>query len=65
MTMFVQREPALAMMPSVYVTLGISCCWQPKIHRRIVPDCFHGMVGFAHAGLMAVQAFRTHAENWA
>ena len=33
--MFVKQDPALAMMLSVHVTLGISCCWQPETHPRM------------------------------
>jgi hypothetical protein len=28
LTLFWKQEPALAMMLSLYVTLGVSCCWQ-------------------------------------
>ena len=33
--MFVRQEPALAMMLSLYVTLGIFLCWQPVTRLRI------------------------------
>jgi hypothetical protein len=29
------KEDALPMMLSLYVTLGISCCWQRVTHRHI------------------------------
>ena len=35
LVMFVKQEPALAMMLSLYITLGFSCCWQRVTHRRI------------------------------
>jgi hypothetical protein len=35
LTMFFSSEAALAMMLSLYVTLGISCYWQRVTHRRI------------------------------
>ncbi len=59
LTMFVRQEPALAMMLSVYVTLGIFlllAARDPSANRSLI--AFTAWSSFAHAGLMAVQAFR-------
>jgi hypothetical protein len=58
-TMFVRQEPALAMMLSVYVTLGIFlllAARDPSANRSLI--AFTAWSSFAHAALMAVQAFR-------
>ena len=58
LTMFVRQEPALAMMLSVYVTLGIFlllAARNPSEHRSLI--AFTAWSSFAHATLMAVQAF--------
>jgi drug/metabolite transporter superfamily protein YnfA len=58
MTMFVRHEPALAMMLSVYVTLGIFlllAARNPSANRSLI--AFTACSSFAHASLMAVQAF--------
>src|SRR6266403_6373846 len=60
LTMFVRQEPALAMMLSVYVTLGIFlllAARNPSANRSLI--AFTAWSSFAHAALMAVQAFRS------
>jgi drug/metabolite transporter superfamily protein YnfA len=57
--MFVRQEPALAMMLSLYVTLGIFLLMavrNPSANRSLI--AFTAWSSFAHAALMAVQAFR-------
>src|ERR1700687_3628373 len=57
--MFVRQEPALAMMLSVYVTLGIFlllAARNPSANRTLI--AFTALSSFAHAALMAGQAFR-------
>jgi hypothetical protein len=57
--MFVRQEPALAMMLSLYVTLGIFlllAAHNPSTNRSLI--AFTAWSSFAHAALMAVQAFR-------
>jgi hypothetical protein len=57
--MFVRQEPALAMMLSLYVTLGIFlllAARNPSANRSLI--AFTAWSSFAHATLMAVQAFR-------
>jgi len=57
--MFVRQEPALAMMLSLYVTLGIFlllAAGNPSANRSLI--AFTAWSSFAHAGLMVVQAFR-------
>ena len=59
LTMFVRQEPALAMMLSLYVTLGIFLLLavrNPSANRSLI--AFTAWSSFAHAALMAVQAFR-------
>jgi hypothetical protein len=59
LTMFVRQEPALAMMLSLYVTLGIFlllAARNPSANRSLIT--FTAWSSFAHAALMAVQAFR-------
>ena len=59
LTMFVRQEPALAMMLSVYVTLGIFlllAARNPSANRSLI--AFTAWSSFAHAALMGVQAFR-------
>ena len=56
--MFVKQEPALAMMLSVYVTLGIFlllAARNPSANRSLI--AFTAWSSFAHAVLMAGQAF--------
>lgn len=35
LAVFFSREPAMAMMLGLYVTLGFFSCWQRGIHRNI------------------------------
>ena len=68
LTMFVRQEPALAMMLSFYVTLGIFlllAARDPSANRSLI--AFTAWSSFAHAALMAVQAFRNliqRGELW-
>jgi hypothetical protein len=58
LTMFVRQEPALAMMLSVYVTLGIFLLLasrNPLANRSLI--AFTAWSSFVHAALMAGQAF--------
>src|ERR1700687_1209107 len=57
--MLVKREPALAMMLSVYVTLGIFlliAARNPSANRSLI--AFTAWSSLAHAAVMGVQAFR-------
>ena len=57
--MFVKQEPALAMMLSVYVTLGIFLLLavrNPSANRNLI--AFTAWSSFAHAALMGVQTYR-------
>jgi hypothetical protein len=59
LTMFVRQEPALAMMLSLYVTLGIFLLLtarNPSANRSLI--AFTAWSSLAHAALMALQAFR-------
>jgi hypothetical protein len=59
LTMFLSREPALAMMLSLYVTLGIFLLLavrNPSANRSLI--AFTAWSSFAHAAVMGVQAFR-------
>ena len=59
LTMFLSREPALAMMLSLYVTLGIFllvAARNPSASRSLI--AFTAWSSFAHAAVMGVQAFR-------
>jgi len=56
--MFVKQEPALAMMMSLYVTLGIFlllAARNPSTNRSLI--AFTAWSSFVHALLMAGQAF--------
>jgi uncharacterized protein DUF6632 len=58
LSMFVRQEPALAMMLSVYVTLGIFlllAARDPSANRSLI--AFTAWSSFAHAALMGMQAF--------
>lgn len=58
MAMFVRREPALSMMLSLYVTLGIFLLLairNPQAHRSLI--AFTAWSSFAHGVLMGSQAF--------
>jgi len=57
--MFVRQEPAAAMMFSLYATLGIFlllAARNPSANRSLI--VFTAWSSFAHAALMAFQAFR-------
>ena len=59
--LFVKQEPALAMMLSLYVTLGIFLLLasrNPSANRSLI--AFTAWSSFAHAALMVVQAFRNY-----
>src|SRR5579863_8456617 len=59
LVLFVKQEPALAMMMSLYVTLGIFLLVafrNPSAHRSLI--AFTAWSSFAHAALMSFQAFR-------
>jgi hypothetical protein len=68
LTMFVRQEPALSMMLSLYVTLGIFLLIAARnfsANRSLI--AFTAWSSFAHAALMAVQAFRNlipRGELW-
>jgi hypothetical protein len=56
--MFVRQEPALSMMLSLYVTLGIFlllAARNPSAHRSLI--AFTAWSSFVHAALMGAQAF--------
>jgi len=56
--MMVKQNPALAMMMSLYATLGVFlllAARRPSEHRSLI--AFTAWSSFAHAALMAVQAF--------
>jgi len=56
---FVRQEPALAMMLSLYVTLGVFLLLavrNPSGNRSLI--AFTAWSSFAHAAVMSVQAFR-------
>ena len=62
--MFFGRNPALAMMLSLYVTLGIFlllAARNPSANRSLI--AFTAWSSFAHASLMAVQAYRNVIER--
>jgi drug/metabolite transporter superfamily protein YnfA len=59
LVLFVRQEPALAMMLSVYVTLGIFlllAARNPSASRSLI--AFTAWSSFAHAALMGLQAYR-------
>jgi hypothetical protein len=58
LVMFFSREPAVAMLMSLYVTLGIClllAARNPAANRSLI--AFAGWANVAHAGVMAVQEF--------
>ena len=58
MTIFFRQEPALAMMLSLYVTLGIFlliAVRNPSGHRSLI--AFTAWSSFAHAAVMGSQAY--------
>jgi hypothetical protein len=59
LTLFFRQEPALAMMLSLYVTLGIFLLLavrNPSEHRSLIS--FTAWSSFVHAAVMGVQAFQ-------
>ena len=59
LVLFVKQEPALAMMMSLYVTLGIFLLVsvrKPSANRSLI--AFTAWSSFAHAAVMSYQAFR-------
>jgi len=59
LVLFVKQEPALAMMMSLYVTLGIfliMAARDPSGNRSLI--AFTAWSSFAHAAVMSFQAFR-------
>jgi hypothetical protein len=59
LVLFVKQEPALAMMMSLYVTLGIfmiMAARNPSANRNLI--AFTAWSSFAHAAVMSFQAFR-------
>jgi hypothetical protein len=55
--LMVKQDPALAMMMSLYVTLGVFLLLasrNPSAHRSLI--AFAGWSSFAHAGVMSIQA---------
>ena len=59
LVLFVKQEPALAMMMSLYATLGIFLLLasrNPSAHRSLI--AFTAWSSFAHAAVMSFQAFR-------
>jgi hypothetical protein len=64
LTMFVREDPALAMMLSLYVTLGIFLLLasrHPSANRSLI--AFTAWSSFAHAAVMAVQALRNMIQR--
>jgi succinate-acetate transporter protein len=64
LTMFFSREPAVPMIMSIYVTLGIFLLLavrDPAANRSLI--AFAGWANLAHAGVMAVQEYRNVIER--
>ena len=64
LVMFVKQEPALAMMLSLYVTLGIFlllAARNPSAHRSLI--AFTAWSSFAHGAVMAVLAIQIASER--
>ncbi len=64
LTMFFSREPAVPMIMSIYVTLGIFLLLavrDPATNRSLI--AFAGWANLAHAGVMAVQEYRNVIER--
>jgi hypothetical protein len=59
LVLFFSRDPAVAMIMSIYVTLGIClllAARDPQANRSLI--AFAGWANIAHGGVMAVQEFR-------
>ena len=64
LTMFFSREPAVPMIMSIYITLGIFLLLavrDPAANRSLIT--FAGWANLAHAGVMAVQEFLNVIER--
>ena len=64
LTMFFSREPAVPMIMSIYVTLGIFLLLavrDPAANRNLI--AFGGWANLAHAGVMAAQEYRNVIER--
>lgn len=64
LTMFFSREPAVAMIMSIYVTLGIFLLLAVRdraANRSLI--AFAGWANLAHAALMSVQEYRHVIER--
>jgi succinate-acetate transporter protein len=64
LTMFFSLEPAVPMLMSIYVTLGIFLLLavrDPAANRSLI--AFAGWANLAHAGVMAVQEYRNVIER--
>jgi hypothetical protein len=64
LTIFFSREPALAMMLSLYVTLGgflLLAARNPSAHRSLIG--FTAWSSFAHAAVMGAQAYLKLVER--
>jgi hypothetical protein len=64
LVIFAKHEPALAMMLSLYVTLGfflLLAVRNPSANRSLI--AFTAWSSFAHAAIMGVQAFRGFVER--
>ena len=64
LTMFFSREPAVPMIMSIYVTLGIFlllAARDPAANRSLI--AFAGWANLAHAAVMAAQEYRNVIER--
>ena len=64
LTVFFSREPAVPMIMSIYVTLGIFLLLavrDPAANRSLI--AFSGWANLAHAGVMAAQEYRNVIER--
>jgi succinate-acetate transporter protein len=64
LTMFFSREPAVPMIMSIYVTLGIFLLLavrNPAANRSLI--AFGGWANLAHAAVMAAQEYRNVIER--
>jgi Family of unknown function (DUF6632) len=64
LVLFLSRAPTLAMMLSLYVTLGIFLLLavrNPSAHRSLI--AFTAWSSFAHAAVMGLQAYRGVVEH--
>src|SRR5213595_2771936 len=64
LTMFFRRDPALAMMLSVYITLGLFLLLasrNPSANRSLI--AFTAWSSFAHAAVMGTQALHNVSER--